>query len=50
MRYFNLTLSPAEVEISIANDLDRPGPKAEGARQILRMMALNARMVRKWKN
>ncbi len=44
MRYFNLTLSPAEVEISIANDLDRPGPKSDAARQILRMIALNARM------
>ncbi len=44
MRYFNLMLSPHEVEACTADYLDQPTPQADAARTILRMVALTARL------
>ena len=44
MRYFNLTLSPAEVEVYTADYLEQTGPRADAARMLLRLVAMNARM------
>ncbi|MGB8009617.1 MAG: hypothetical protein WCF48_20985 [Terriglobales bacterium] len=43
MRYFNLTLSPAEVEAYTADYLEQPGPRSDAARMLLRIVALAAR-------
>ncbi|MGO8986937.1 MAG: hypothetical protein ACLPHI_01945 [Terriglobales bacterium] len=44
MRYFNLTLSPAEVEACTADYLEQAGPRADAARMLLRVVAVNARI------
>lgn len=44
MRYFNLTLSPAEVEVYTADYLEQTGPRADGARMLLRLVAVIARI------
>ena len=44
MRYFNLTLSPAEVEVYTADYLEQTGPRADAARMLLRVVAMNARI------
>lgn len=44
MRYFNLMLSPAEVEAYTADHLERTGPQADAARMLLRIVAVTARI------
>ena len=44
MRYFNLMLSPTEVEAYTADYLDQASPRADAARMILRMVAVTARL------
>ena len=44
MRYFNLMLSPAEIEAYTADYLDQTGPRANAARMLLRIVAVTARM------
>jgi hypothetical protein len=44
MRYFNLTLTPAEVEVYTADYLEQTGPRADAARMLLRVVAMNARI------
>ena len=43
MRYFNLMLSPAEVEAYTADYLEQAGPRADAARMLLRVVAVTAR-------
>jgi len=43
MRFFNLMLSPAEVEAYTADYLEQQGPRADAARLLLRLVAVNAR-------
>ena len=44
MRFFNLMLSPAEVEAYTADYLEQPGPRADAARMLLRLVAVAARI------
>jgi hypothetical protein len=44
MRYFNLTLSPAEVEVYTADYLEQAGSRADTARMLLRVVAVIARI------
>jgi hypothetical protein len=44
MRYFNLMLSPAEVEAYTADYLEQVGPRADAARMLLRIVAVTARI------
>ncbi|MGA7290102.1 MAG: hypothetical protein WBX02_18500, partial [Terriglobales bacterium] len=44
MRYFNLMLNAAEVEAYTADYLEQPGPRADAARMLLRLVAVNARL------
>jgi hypothetical protein len=44
MRYFNLMLSPAEVEAYTADYLEQAGPRADAARMLLRIVAVTARI------
>ena len=44
MRYFNLMLNPAEVEAYTADYLEQSGPRADAARMLLRLVAVNARL------
>lgn len=44
MRYFNLTLTPAEVEVYTADYLEQAGPRADAARMLLRIVAVIARI------
>jgi hypothetical protein len=43
MRYFNLMLSPAEVDAYTADYLEQVSPRADAARMLLRMVAVTAR-------
>ena len=45
MRYFNLMLTPAEVEAYTADYLEQAGPRADAARMTLRIVAMTARMI-----
>ncbi len=44
MRYFNLMLSPSEVQAYTADYLEQAGPRADAARILLRIVAVNARI------
>jgi hypothetical protein len=44
MRYFNLMLSPAEIEACTADYLEQTGPRADAARVLLRVVAVTARI------
>jgi hypothetical protein len=44
MRYFNLMLSPTEVEAYTADYLEQTGARADAARMFLRIVAVTARM------
>jgi hypothetical protein len=44
MRYFNLILSPAEVEAFTADYLEQTGPRADAARMRIRVVAVTARL------
>ena len=44
MRYFNLMLSPAEIEAYTADYLEQAGPRADSARMLLRVVAVAARV------
>lgn len=44
MRYFNLMLSPAEVEAYTADYLEQAGLRADAARMLLRIVAVTARI------
>ena len=44
MRYFNLMLSPGEVDAYTADYLEETGLRADAARILLRMVTLNARI------
>jgi hypothetical protein len=44
MRYFNLMLSPAEVEAYTADYLEQSGTRADAARMLLRLVAVTARL------
>jgi hypothetical protein len=44
MRYFNLMLSPAEVDAYTADYLEEVSPRADVARMLLRIVSLTARM------
>jgi hypothetical protein len=44
MRYFNLMLSPAEIEAYTADYLEQSGPRADAARMLLRIVAVTARI------
>ena len=44
MRYFNLMLSPAEIEACTADFLEQNSPRADVARALLRLVAMSARM------
>ncbi len=44
MRYFNLMLSPAEVEAYTADYLEQSGTRADAARMLLRLVAVTARI------
>jgi hypothetical protein len=44
MRYFNLMLSPAEVEAYTADYLEHASPRADAARMLLRTVAVTARL------
>jgi hypothetical protein len=45
MRYFNLMLSPAEIEAYMADYLEEVSPRADVARMLLRIVSLTARMM-----
>jgi hypothetical protein len=45
MRYFNLTLNQAEIDACTADYLEQASPSGDVARMLLRMVALNARML-----
>jgi hypothetical protein len=44
MRYFNLMLSSSEAEAYTADYLEQPGPRADAARRLLRIVAVGARI------
>ncbi len=44
MRYFNLMLSPAEVQAYTADYLEQTGPQADAARMLLRVVGVTARI------
>jgi hypothetical protein len=44
MRYFNLMLSPAEVDAYTADYLEEASPRADVARMLLRIVAVTARI------
>jgi hypothetical protein len=44
MRYFNLMLTPAEVEVYTADYLEQSSPRADAARILLRVVAVTARL------
>ena len=44
MRYFNLMLSPAEIEACTADYLEQASPQADAARMLLRIVAVTARI------
>jgi hypothetical protein len=44
MRYFNLMLSPAEVQAYTADYLEQTGPQADAARMLIRLVAVTARI------
>jgi hypothetical protein len=44
MRYFNLMLTPAEINAFTADYLEQASPEADAARLMLRMVSVNARM------
>ncbi|MGA3089900.1 MAG: hypothetical protein ABSD75_14890 [Terriglobales bacterium] len=44
MRYFNLMLSPAEVEAYTADDVEQSGLRADAGRMLLRVVAVTARI------
>ena len=44
MRYFNLMLTPDEVEAYTADYLEQTNPRADAARLLLRLVAVNARL------
>jgi hypothetical protein len=44
MRYFNLMLTPAEVEVYTADYLEQTSPRADAARMLLRVVAVTARL------
>jgi hypothetical protein len=44
MRYFNLMLTPAEIEAYTADYLEQTGPRADAARMLLRVVAVTARI------
>ena len=44
MRYFNLMLSPAEIDACTADFLEQNSPRADVARALLRLVAMSARM------
>jgi len=44
MRYFNLMLSPAEIDAYTADYLEQAGPRADAARMLLRVVAVTARI------
>jgi hypothetical protein len=44
MRYFNLMLTPAEVEAYTADYLEQSSPRADAARMLLRVVAVTARL------
>ncbi len=44
MRYFNLMLTPAEIEAYTADYLQQTGPRADTARLLLRIVAVTARV------
>jgi hypothetical protein len=44
MRYFNLMLSPAEVEAYTADYLEEVSPRADVARMLLRIVSMTARI------
>jgi hypothetical protein len=44
MRYFNLMLTPAEIEAYTADYLQQIGPRADAARLLLRVVAVTARL------
>jgi hypothetical protein len=44
MRYFNLMLSPSEVQAYTADYLEQAGPRADAARTLLRIVAVTARI------
>jgi len=44
MRYFNLMLTPAEVEAYTAVSLEQAGPRADATRLLLRIVAVTARI------
>ena len=44
MRYFNLMLSPAEIDAYTADYLEQASPRADAARMVLRLVAVTARM------
>ena len=45
MRYFNLMLSPTEIDACIADFLEQNSPRADVARAVLRLVAMSARMM-----
>ena len=45
MRYFNLMLSPAEIDACTADFLEQASPRADVARAVLRLVAMSARMM-----
>lgn len=45
MRYFNLMLSPAEIDACTADFLEHNSPRADVARAVLRLVAMSARMM-----
>ncbi len=45
MRYFNLMLSPAEIDACTADFLEQNSPRADVARAVLRLVAMSARMM-----
>ena len=44
MRYFNLMLTPAEIDAYTADYLEQASPRADAARMVLRMVAVTARL------
>jgi hypothetical protein len=44
MRYFNLMLTPAEIEAYTADSLEPAGPRADATRLLLRVVAVTARL------
>jgi len=45
MRYFNLMLSPSEIDACTADFLEQNSPRADVARAVLRLVAMSARMM-----